>query len=438
MPGHLKKLFQSGMVIIFAFLFVLLISMVYPINNSFAATPAINTHEAPQLLTTDNFTFLPLVLNGHNAQLSEYVLLGWNDLGMHCYNRDFQDLAVLPPYNNLWAQVIKRGDPPQIVTDQIKVEYSFPDNTYSVGKSNFWTYAQSLFNLAAPLPDNVGLTGRGLAGEMDAVVNDHFVADGIPLTEFSDSAPATAAPYQLAEIVASDAISGEKLAELTVVAPVSTEMHCDYCHFNGGVEGISTGKVETNILTLHDRENANEYPSGTGLLMNNRPVLCAGCHASNALGAPGVNGIPNFSNAMHNKHKEIVPDTLQGCYSCHPGPTTECLRDVMSTEHNMDCVDCHGGMDKVSQNTNPWLKEPTCSQSGCHTNITQNQPLYRNSTAHGGIYCAACHDSPHAIAPSREANDSIKFFQLQNQAGPLNQCLVCHITQPEMVDPHSF
>mgnify|MGYP005847689291 CR=1 FL=1 len=46
----------------------------------------------------------------------EYVVLGWNDLGMHCYNRDFQDLAVLPPYNNLWAQVIKRGDPPQIIT----------------------------------------------------------------------------------------------------------------------------------------------------------------------------------------------------------------------------------------------------------------------------------------------------------------------------------
>ncbi|MCA9974736.1 MAG: hypothetical protein KC413_03265, partial [Anaerolineales bacterium] len=33
----------------------------------------------------------------------QYIVLAWNDLGMHCYNRDFQDLAVLPPFNTLWA-----------------------------------------------------------------------------------------------------------------------------------------------------------------------------------------------------------------------------------------------------------------------------------------------------------------------------------------------
>ena len=55
----------------------------------------------------DEFFFQPVVANG--VGLGQYILLGWNDLGMHCYNRDFQDLAVLPPYNTLWAQVIKRG-----------------------------------------------------------------------------------------------------------------------------------------------------------------------------------------------------------------------------------------------------------------------------------------------------------------------------------------
>ena len=363
-------------------------------------------------------------------------MVGWNDLGMHCYNRDFQDLAVLPPYNTLWAQVIRRGDPPVIVTNQITVEYSFPDNTYSAGKSNFWQYAQELFNLPQALPLNIGLTGNGLAGEMEAK-SDHFVAEGIPLTEFSDSAPNSPQPYQLAELVAKNA-QGQEIANLTVVAPVSTEMHCDYCHSDGGVENISTGRVETNILTLHDRENSGDYPAGKGPLMQNRPVLCGECHGTNALGLPGVSGIPSLSRAMHSKHSGKVENTLQGCYSCHPGPTTKCLRDVMSNEHQMDCIDCHGNMEQVSRNTSPWLKEPTCSQSGCHTDITQNQPLYRNSTAHGGIYCAACHDSPHAIAPSSEANDAIKFFQLQNAAGPLSKCTVCHITQPEMVDPHSF
>jgi hypothetical protein len=31
---------------------------------------------------------------------SDYVLLGWNDLGMHCMNESFANLAVLPPFNS--------------------------------------------------------------------------------------------------------------------------------------------------------------------------------------------------------------------------------------------------------------------------------------------------------------------------------------------------
>ena len=41
--------------------------------------------------------YLPLVHKHPATPQANYVLLGWNDLGMHCYNRYFQDLAVLPP-----------------------------------------------------------------------------------------------------------------------------------------------------------------------------------------------------------------------------------------------------------------------------------------------------------------------------------------------------
>jgi len=41
-------------------------------------------------------------------------------------------------------------------------------------------------------------------------------------------------------------------------------------------------------------------------------------HASNALGMTGQPGIPSLSNAMHEKHAGKVPDTLAGCYNCHP------------------------------------------------------------------------------------------------------------------------
>jgi hypothetical protein len=376
--------------------------------------------------------YLPIVANP-----SQYVLLGWNDLGMHCYNHDFQDLAVLPPYNNLYAQLIERGNPPKIITTGIRVQYSFPTNTTSSNKTNFWQYAGKLFGVN--LPDNVGLTGKGLAGVMDAK-GDHFVAEGIPLTEFNDAAPTTPYPYQKAALVAKDVTTGATLATLTVVAPVSTEMHCDNCHAKGKDPGGNNSRVELNILSKHDNEE------GTNL-MNSRPVLCANCHGSNALGKPGVSGVPSLSRAMHRQHAEEVPNTEAGCYNCHPGPTTKCLRDVMSLtvqskldpNRKMNCIDCHGGMSQVASNPSPWLNEPRCDQ--CHTsnttkNYNQNDPLYRHSTGHGGVYCEACHDSTHAIATSREPNDAIKFIQLQGQTGTLSKCTVCHSVQPTGKGPH--
>jgi hypothetical protein len=352
-----------------------------------------------------------------------YVLIGWNDLGMHCYNPDFSNVALLPPYNNLYVQVIKRGDPPQIITTGVSVSYSFPDNTYSVGKTNFWTYVSQLYGVN--LAPNVGLTGKGLSGSMDPS-GDHFVAQGIPLTEYSDSAPTTRQPYQLANIVAKDS-AGNVIATNQVVAPVSTEMHCDNCHFDGAF-GISTGNVFVNVLALHDQLSGSQYPAGhTTPLVQRQPVNCAECHSDNALGAPGLAGVQSLSNAMHTMHTGKVPDTLTGCYNCHPGPTTKCLRDIMFNDEGVTCINCHGGMAKVASNANPWLNEPRCDS--CH-GVKQNAALYRQSTGHGGLFCEACHDSTHAIAPSSQPNDAIKFNNLQGSGGPLRVCTVCHLTQP--------
>ena len=93
-----------------------------------------------------------------------------------------------------------------------------------------------------------------------------------------------------------------------------------------------------------------------------------------------------------------------------------------------------GTMTQVSQNPNPWLIEPKCTT--CHPSIIQDQPLYRQSTGHKGIRCAACHDSPHAIAPTNQPNDAIKFLGWQGKNGPLTKCTVCHLTQPTKSMPH--
>ena len=394
----------------------------------------------------------------------DYIVLSWNDLGMHCYNRDFNDLAVLPPANTLWAQVVKVGNPPQVITTGVTVEYSFPTNTYSVGKSNFWSAnprpgpnngkqnAQVLFaylGITSPLPSNIGIAGKGLNGEMDRK-GDHFVAEYIPITEYNDSDWNTRDPYQLATVIVRDAATQVELARESVVTPVSTEMRCDRCHSDNGEgnEGIATGVVEQNILTKHDRENSGDYPPGhTGKLMDRRPVLCAECHQSNAIFAPGVSGLPSLSRAMHSQHADEVANTTDGCYNCHPGPSTKCLRDVMSQlplNPKIDCVSCHGTMQQVAQKGNPWLNEPRCDT--CHikagTNTSnvyqQNNALYRNSTGHGGIYCEGCHDSTHAIAPSSQPRDALKFIDLQGHAGTLDVCLVCHSTWPTGAGPHEI
>ncbi len=364
----------------------------------------------------------------------QYILVAWNDLGMHCMNQWFQNLAVLPPFNTAWAQVIVRGNPPKIVTSGVTVSYSVQDNTKSVGKTDFWTYAPQLFGVT--LPDNVGLAKKGLAGDMDAAT-DHFIATGIPLTPFLDSNPTVLYPYNLGNFVAKDG-NGNTLATTTAVLPVSTEMHCDACHADGGdaTEGITpTGRVETNILAKHD------LLSGT-TLMSQQPVLCAKCHADNALGAPGTAGVKNLSAAMHGLHADEMDDpSMVGgnvCYFCHPGPQTKCLRDVMY-QHGLTCTDCHGTMIQVANpKRNPWVDVPRCGT--CHkAQFAENTgKRYRDSVGHGGLYCEACHNSTHAIVPTIQYNDNIQTVTLQGYAGALGKCTVCHLTTPTGPGPHGL
>ncbi len=354
------------------------------------------------------------------ASQNEYVIIGWNDLGMHCMDPSFEDFSVLPPYNTLWAQVIRRGEEPRIVTQGVTVEYSFVDNTDSTSKTNFWDYAHLLFNLPEPLAPNVGLAGFGLSGEMHPA-NDHFVAEGIPLTEYRDSDLTTPYPYQLAELVAKDS-NGNVLATTQTVAPVSTEMHCETCHADNGTANpdIATGVIKQNILTLHD---LNENTT----LMDQRPVLCASCHGSNALKLPGEPGLPSLSLAMHGQHQDATND----CYQCHPGPQTQCLRGTMAAE-GMTCQDCHGNMNDVADpGRNPWLDEPRCET--CHGPVHGEQPgmLYRFSSGHGGVYCQACHGSQHAIYPTLQPNDNIQSIMLQGKPGTIEVCTVCHTNNPD-------
>lgn len=383
-------------------------------------------HPLFALAREDRKTFLPLVVSSSKQQSAPnaYVVIGWNDLGMHCYDLDYSVMAVLPPYNNLFAQVVQRGNPPSLVTAGVSVSYGFPDNTYSAGKTNFWEYADELFGVS--LAPNIGLTGKGLAGDMDPR-GDHFVAEGIPITEFSDSQPLFPDYLQLANLVARDQ-AGKVLAQTQVVAPVSSEMRCDVCH-----NEPSPTNFRMNILELHDKENDTSLASQAA---SGNPVLCAKCHADPALGLPGEPGLPSFSAAMHGEHKDKTTD----CYACHPGPDTKCLRGTMANDYQMECVDCHvGGMEALAdENRTPWVDEPRCGD--CHEPQYAENPgkLFRESVGHGGLYCESCHNSTHAILPSRDADDNLQSIALQGYAGTIQECTVCHLDPPVTPGPHGL
>lgn len=338
-----------------------------------------------------------------------YVVFSWNDLGMHCANPSYDKLVILPPYNTIMAQVVKRGNPPQVVTQGIVVKYSIVSNSYSYGKGSyggFWDYSQQLFGTA--LPQNIGLTGSGLLGSM-TVENDHFIIKGIPVAPIDDNMNWN--PYQVAVITVEDG-NGNVIASTSNTVPVSDEINCAKCH---GANAFD------DILAKHDASH------GTSL-MANKPVLCASCHPDPALGAAGSGAI-YLSQAIHGFHA----DKGAACYDCHPGNTTKCSRSLKHTADDGNCVTCHGDVANVASTIAagriPWGSEPACAT--CHSDVdgvNTGAALYRNSEGHGNLYCSACHGSPHAMYPSRELSDNYQPLQYQNYGvvKTIASCGACH------------
>ena len=459
------------------------------------------------------------------AANGDWTVVGWNNLGMHCMDSDYSVLSILPPYNTLQAQVL---DPTgHLMTPASGVSVTFEAiadptgsiNSTSVGKTDFWTYAESLFGLLQPLPPDTGLTGIAMPGLANAPQSLSFdtttgtwTGEGIPATPYDDAGHKNT--YPLFRVTARDS-GGAVLATSDVVLPVSDEMTCRACHasnsnadaepLKGWVNDPNPERdYRLNAILLHDdRQGGNaDYaaelvgvgydPSGLYATVTQlgKPVLCAVCHASNALGTVGVAGVAPLTTAMHRLHANVIDpasgmsldneNNRSACYTCHPGSTTKCLRGVMGNAVaadgtlEMQCQSCHGAMSRVgAQGREGWLDEPTCQN--CHTGTALNNngeirytnvydtngqrrvavdatfattpdvplqgfSLYRFSTGHGGVQCEACHGSTHAEFPSSHVNDNLQSVALQGHAGALVECATCHGSAPHTVTggPHGM
>lgn len=365
------------------------------------------------------------------AASSKYVVFAWNDLGMHCLNPSYDTAVILPPYNTVWAQVVKRGNPPQVVTSGVTVEYRIINNTFSASKGNygqFWDNVLALFGVSLARDTGLNLEDpdihNGLAGSM-VPKGDHFQVNGIPVTPVDDNGIRN--PYQVAEITVKDA-NGAVLAMTRATVPTSDEINCAKCHLPNVA---NNNNPFLDILMKHDK--LHQPPDG--LLVPKQPVLCAGCHGSPVLGTDGPGDSGKYlSAAIHRAHADrLAPDgSPAACLDCHPGASTRCNRSLAHSSATGNCTTCHGTMRNVaysiiSTGRIPWQNEPKCAT--CHGSVAgvdTGATLYRNASEHGGIYCAGCHGSPHAMVPSREASDNYQSVQYQGAVKSIGSCGVCH------------
>jgi len=447
-------------------------------------------------------------------------IVAWNDLGMHCIDPDFSVFSLLPPYNTFHAQLLVNGVLQRVpgaytITYSAITDPSGSINRTSIGKTNFWQHVQDLFGVA--LAPDIGLAGYGMPGPANVpqVMGfdtpwSWFSAVGVPLTPFDDALRKN--PYPLMAVTARNA-AGQIVASTMTTVPNSQEMTCSECHasFANPFARPTAGWVQhpdplkddhLNILRLHDeRELGNPLfvsalatagYSPAGLLatvqQNGVAVLCDRCHFSNALGI-GMLGIEPMTQAIHGRHANVVNHTgstldaiasRSGCYSCHPGADTKCLRGAMGKAigpdggYSMQCQSCHGSMSAVGASSrNGWFEEPVCQN--CHTGSATNNngqirfttvfdgggaprvavsnlfattpdvplgglSLYRFSSGHGGLQCSACHGPPHAIYPTSVANDNLQNTSLQGHEGTLIECTTCHssLQDSQVAGPHGM
>ncbi len=357
---------------------------------------------------------------------SDWTLIGWNNLGMHCMDADYSVFALLPPFNTIHAQLIRPNGSLVTEADGIVVTYeAVADptgsiNSTSAGKSNFWEHAESLFGVT--LDADVGLAGAAMPGAANTpqpmafdATRQWFVADGIPITPRDDAGAVHR--YPLMRLVARDAVGGV-LASTDIVLPVSDEMSCAACHAShsdpaseppsGWVEADDPERdYRLNILRLHDDlegwrlsfqealAQAGYNPRGlyATVIDDGGAVLCARCHSFEALPGSGIAGIPPLTQAIHRRMASArdpltgtalgADDNRSACYRCHPGSTTRCLRGAMGSavaadgSQAMQCQSCHGSMlDVASRDRVGWLDEPNCQS--CHTGTaTQNAGAIR-------------------------------------------------------------
>lgn len=391
---------------------------------------------------------------GNPPPEGEYVAIGYNDLGMHCACPRGDIMMLLPPWNTLRVQVIKRASSPIVVNDpnEISVEYLVRENYYDPGGNpndgynlafdsqylDWLDSAESHFPGSGISRSNpVGLAGFGLNGHMEPKVltsspgqAKYWVAEGVPAyppinnQDFDFIGPfgTKRKAYLHYDVTVKSATTGDVLATTSTTLPVAFGGCCN-CHQEVAVNGgyVKNGgqpdpyDVFQSMMDGHKRDTGVDilalaggtYDAQGHLTGLATPVRCSKCHSDLAVGGDGAldqnwvdfagqsghNTISPFSKVLHKFHAESSE------------VTTYYDADIAK-----NCYQCHPGGSAALD---------------CYRGHHVNKTIGKGSSAHL-IWCTDCHG---------DLNERVSSGQLENpwHYSTLPACNECHIKNAEQL-----
>jgi hypothetical protein len=403
---------------------------------------------------------------------TNYKVIAFNDLGMHCTCPTQRYFSILPPFNVIRAQVLQYGaNDPVVVSSGVNVSYAMVENTDTSLQADpyfqdYITYAPKMYSSFmdgtkpyTPVVNGkvVSISGVGLTGTMKYNSTPKaWEVVGIPAFPAIDSGgiepdplggTTKRNPYLTANITVTDT-AGKTLATTSTVVPVAFGGCCS-CHIKlaalhgkkadltgafqylGNMHGTNSSKIDFSLID----------PDGDGV---GGPIRCSWCHWDPAMGESAAPGLPkvwpnykilpganftsadikvssrSFSDVLHEFHAtdQIVltqwdPNVAKNCYDCHPSNEVNCYRGAMKSA-TIWCTDCHGDLNQriaTGQMTQPWQQStlPTCN------------------TPSAGITSAfTCHDAVTYPTPGTWNNGYLgKFVNSRGHKGSI-LCSTCH------------
>lgn len=363
-----------------------------------------------------------------------FLLLAWQESAAcgALYDARFESLQPRPLV--LHAQLIRRGQAPEIITDGVELSCRIKGHPES------------------PMQPDRQETG--------------FVTDPLSLVPYATEKVRRSSI--VVTVTARDRATGRRIATTRLAVDLPAPMGCRLCHGGRYSLGGMNADPDTgnDIVKVHDRMNHTDLGKR---ISQGKPLNCRQCHTGEKNGGRAM----ELSAAIHGFHANYLTGLgAAACNSCHAGAPGggQAVLTGIHAGIGMDCTSCHGsieahalgllleqkskgrpGTGRLMAHLGPatgisprkaWLQMPDCLQ--CHPDFGEpetdrHEPSgwtesFGRRNDDTGLMCSACHNRAHVLYPATRASSGLVAFQYQKGPYPIGSnenCAVCHTTAME-------